>query len=345
MAAVSAAVSAAALAAEASSERSNTVTQYSRHQLVQAAREAARRHGLRPRLFKRQIGAESNFDPSAHSGAGAVGIAQIMPGTAAAWHVNASDPIAALNVAAAHMADLVRKYGEEGALRAYNAGEGAIKASHAYPETNAYVAKILGGLPPAGKRKARGASTMAKSMLIPGRAKQNVDVAILDILATHKPGSTLKQLDSLLSSGRYDTVTPAHRVAVPHVTGQKQQAGSHGAPRTSTSGGVVMFEGKPVAAWMVPALKYARRHGWKGSITSGVRTRAEQQQLWDNRASNPNPVARPGTSNHEIDSGGGGAIDASDPNGLERALAGYNGVKPVRDPSINDPVHFSRTGR
>jgi hypothetical protein len=41
----------------------------------------------------------------------------------------------------------------------------------------------------------------------------------------------------------------------------------------------------------------ARGETWK--INSGLRTTAEQQALWDARGSNPFPVARPGTSNHE----------------------------------------------
>ncbi len=41
----------------------------------------------------------------------------------------------------------------------------------------------------------------------------------------------------------------------------------------------------------------ARGETWK--INSGLRTHAEQQALWDARGSNPFPVARPGTSNHE----------------------------------------------
>ena len=35
------------------------------------------------------------------------------------------------------------------------------------------------------------------------------------------------------------------------------------------------------------------------AVTSGLRTTAEQQALWDRRASNPFPVARPGTTLHE----------------------------------------------
>jgi hypothetical protein len=41
----------------------------------------------------------------------------------------------------------------------------------------------------------------------------------------------------------------------------------------------------------------SRGETWK--ITSGLRTHAEQQALWDARHTNPFPVARPGTSNHE----------------------------------------------
>jgi hypothetical protein len=44
-------------------------------------------------------------------------------------------------------------------------------------------------------------------------------------------------------------------------------------------------------------LAAARGETW--TITSGLRTTAEQQRLWDNRASNPYPVAPPGTSRHE----------------------------------------------
>jgi hypothetical protein len=43
----------------------------------------------------------------------------------------------------------------------------------------------------------------------------------------------------------------------------------------------------------------AAQRGETWNITSGLRTRAEQQALWDNRHNNPFPVAPPGTSNHE----------------------------------------------
>jgi LAS superfamily LD-carboxypeptidase LdcB len=42
----------------------------------------------------------------------------------------------------------------------------------------------------------------------------------------------------------------------------------------------------------------AAKRGETFNVTSGLRTVAEQQRLWDNRHSNPYPVARPGTSRH-----------------------------------------------
>ena len=59
-----------------------------------AAAAAARKFGIDPIRFQRQIGAESVFNPGARSGSGAVGIAQIMPGTARGWGVNPNDPLA-----------------------------------------------------------------------------------------------------------------------------------------------------------------------------------------------------------------------------------------------------------
>src|SRR5688500_1398789 len=110
------------------------------------ARKAAKRYGLDPNIFERQIGAESGFNPNARSPAGATGIAQIMPATAKGWGVNPNDPIASLNASAKNMASYVKKYGSyENALRAYNAGPAAIEASKNYSETNNYVKKILRG--------------------------------------------------------------------------------------------------------------------------------------------------------------------------------------------------------
>ena len=56
------------------------------------------------------------------------------------------------------------------------------------------------------------------------------------------------------------------------------------------------LDGNPELLQRLEAL--AAKKGMKFHVTSGLRTHAEQQRLWDNRHSNPYPVARPGQSNH-----------------------------------------------
>lgn len=112
------------------------------------ARAEAERAGIRrPRLFVRQIAAESAYDPCVRSPAGALGIAQIMPGTAKEWRVDPFDPQRALRVAAERMAAYERKYDSyKIALAAYNAGPGAVRHYGGVPpyrETRAYVKRIM----------------------------------------------------------------------------------------------------------------------------------------------------------------------------------------------------------
>jgi hypothetical protein len=110
------------------------------------ARNEARRAGINPSLFERQIGAESNFDPHASSGAGATGIAQFMPNTARGLGINPNNPNEALRGAAKLMASYLRQYKGDWrrALTAYNAGPGAV-GKPLPGETRSYIQKILGG--------------------------------------------------------------------------------------------------------------------------------------------------------------------------------------------------------
>ena len=94
------------------------------------------------------IRAESNFDPNAGSSAGAQGIAQFIPSTAAAYGLDDPfDPVAAIDAQGHLMSDLLEQFGSPAlALAAYNAGPGAVSPCNCipdYPETQAYVAKIL----------------------------------------------------------------------------------------------------------------------------------------------------------------------------------------------------------
>jgi len=96
--------------------------------LVSLAAQDALAAGIPSALFVRQIDVESGFNPQALSSAGAEGIAQFMPETAAALGVNPWNPIAALVAAAGLMASYYRRYGDYArALAAYNAGTGALE--------------------------------------------------------------------------------------------------------------------------------------------------------------------------------------------------------------------------
>ena len=100
-------------------------------------------------LLAAQLMVESNFDPFATSAAGAQGIAQFIPSTAATYGLDDPfDPVAAIDAQAHLMSDLLRRFGSpQLALAAYNAGPGAVEGCGcvpAIPETQAYVSRILG---------------------------------------------------------------------------------------------------------------------------------------------------------------------------------------------------------
>lgn len=106
-------------------------------------------------LLAAQLMAESNFNPFAVSPAGAQGIAQFIPSTAAAYGLHDPfDPVEAMDAQAHLMSDLIHQLGSpELALAAYNAGPAPVEACHCIPpipETTAYVSRILALLGGAG---------------------------------------------------------------------------------------------------------------------------------------------------------------------------------------------------
>ena len=117
---------------------------------------AAVRYGLPPGFFRRLIRQESNFDPKAVSRAGAMGIAQFMPGTAR-WR-GLSDPFEpkpALEESARWLSELRALFGNLGlAAAAYNAGPQRVKdwmagRGNLPGETRAYVRIVTGRSPEA----------------------------------------------------------------------------------------------------------------------------------------------------------------------------------------------------
>ena len=112
------------------------------------ARSAARRHGIPEDLFLRLIQQESGWNPQARSHKGALGLAQLLPATAATLGVNPMDPQQNLEGGARYLALQYRKFGSwRLALAAYNAGPGAVERHDGVPpyqETRTYVRVILG---------------------------------------------------------------------------------------------------------------------------------------------------------------------------------------------------------
>jgi len=119
--------------------------------------DSAARWNVSAGVLAAQLMAESNFNPFAVSPAGAQGIAQFMPATAALYGLH--DPFdapAAIDAQAHLMSDLLEQFGGSVslALAAYNAGPWPVEACQCVPdvpETEAYVARILGLLGGAGE--------------------------------------------------------------------------------------------------------------------------------------------------------------------------------------------------
>ena len=111
---------------------------------------AAMKWNVSAALLAAQLFAESSFDPDAGNGI-AFGIAAFTPAAAAEYGLeDPFDPAAAIMAQAHLMSDLLEQFGSPAlALAAYNAGPGAVGSCNcipSYPETQAYVAKILGML-------------------------------------------------------------------------------------------------------------------------------------------------------------------------------------------------------
>ena len=112
------------------------------------ARAAARKHNVPEDLFLRLVQQESGWNSGAVSHRGAIGLAQLMPGTAKQLRVDPHNPKQNLEGGAKYLRAQYKKFGNwRLALAAYNAGPGAVEKHGGVPpfkETRNYVKVIWG---------------------------------------------------------------------------------------------------------------------------------------------------------------------------------------------------------
>jgi hypothetical protein len=113
--------------------------------------KAALSHGLRPEFVRSVAAVESAFRERAVSPKGAIGLMQLMPGTATDLGVDPNDPEQNAHGGAKYLKELLLRYKDSQdpvrfALAAYNAGPGAVDRYGNIPpyrETRQYVEKVL----------------------------------------------------------------------------------------------------------------------------------------------------------------------------------------------------------
>ncbi len=98
-------------------------------------------------FFQAMIKVESNYTQGAVSHAGALGLAQLMPGTATYLGVNPADPIENLDGGARYLLEQMATFGSlELALAAYNAGPEAVRKYDGVPphaETQSHITRVM----------------------------------------------------------------------------------------------------------------------------------------------------------------------------------------------------------
>jgi hypothetical protein len=125
------------------------VNEQNRQRFAADVNRIAAQYRLEPALMHAVISAESSYNPWAVSPKGAMGLMQLMPGTAERFGVsNPYDPVANMHGGARYLRWLLDRFNDPRlAVAAYNAGEGAVQKYGnqipPYQETQTYVVRVL----------------------------------------------------------------------------------------------------------------------------------------------------------------------------------------------------------
>jgi soluble lytic murein transglycosylase-like protein len=203
----------------------------SRSEVMAMISAVAGRHGVEEELVRAVVAAESNYNAHAVSRAGAVGLMQLMPPTAADYGVTSVsdlfDPKINLDTGTRHIKRLLRKYDNDygRVIMAYNAGEGVVDRTNSqvtYLETLNYTEAVInyyrrnGGTQPTqvaltqvhalrGTRDLKQARRLMKKYLDPSllslKVKPTLDLRRLNP-ALHDVGPESKPMFELGAAGR-----------------------------------------------------------------------------------------------------------------------------------------------
>lgn len=196
---------------------------------AQLAASYARKYGLDPEIFVRQMVQESGLNPDAVSPRGATGIAQIMPATARDPGfgikpiADPRDPEESLRFGAEYMRAMLDRYDGDYslALAAYNAGPGAVDKAGGVPpfeETQKYVQIILGGkgmpsVPGGPSMGAQGSATPGEELMLGIQEDPDKEALLEAVMGRFRPEGQAEMAEDLARFSAINAQGPGGRYA------------------------------------------------------------------------------------------------------------------------------------